>query len=52
MQKKTMKKIGTLGLVGVMTTSSVTPYLQHNVRAATNSNETTHSGTCQIETKR
>ena len=38
MQNKTMKKIGTLGLVGVMTTASVTPYLQNTVKAATNHN--------------
>lgn len=27
MQKKTMKKIGTLGLVSIMATASMTPYL-------------------------
>ena len=52
MRKKTMKKIGTLGLVGIMTTASMTTHLQNTVEAATNSNETTHSGgVCQIETK-
>ena len=46
MQKKTMKKIGTLGLVSIMATASMTPYLQHNVEAARN-----HEGVCEIETK-
>lgn len=50
MQKKTMKKIGTLGLVGVMTTASVTPYLQNTVKAATNHNSPFYDGSCHSVT--
>lgn len=46
MQKKTMKKIRTLGLVGIMTTASMTPHLQNTVKAATNHNSLFYDGSC------
>ena len=46
--KKNMKKVGMIGLVGVMATTSMATYVQNNVRVEAARN---HEGVCQIETK-
>ena len=46
--KKNMKKVGMIGLVGVMSTTAISTYVYNNINVEAARN---HEGVCQVETK-